>query len=84
MNRLIVFLLFLVPVFSSAQYHSRLSGHQWVDSVFKTLNNDQKIAQLIIIRAHSNLGPDHVAKVVDNIEKYDDDINDDDYNNDEV
>lgn len=71
MNRLIAFLLFLAPVFSSAQYHSNLSAQQWVDSVFKTLNNDQKIAQLIIIRAHSNLGPDHVAKVVENIQKYD-------------
>jgi beta-N-acetylhexosaminidase len=71
MNRLIAFLLFLVPVFSSAQYHSRLSAQQWVDSVFKTLKNDQKIAQLIVIRAHSNLGPDHVEKVVENIQKYD-------------
>jgi len=71
MNRLIAFLLFLLPVFSSAQYHSSLAAKQWVDSVFKTLNNDQKIAQLIIIRAHSNLGPDHIAKVVENIQKYD-------------
>lgn len=70
MNRLISFLLFLLPVFSSAQYHSRLSAQQWVDSVFKTLNNDKKIAQLIIIRAHSNLGPEHVAKVIENIKKY--------------
>jgi beta-N-acetylhexosaminidase len=70
MNRLIAFLLFLSPVFSSAQYHSSLTAQKWVDSVFRTLNNDQKIAQLIIIRAHSNLGPDHVAKVINDIEKY--------------
>ena len=24
-------------------------------------NDDQRIAQLIVVRAHSNLGPDHVA-----------------------
>jgi beta-N-acetylhexosaminidase len=43
---------------------------KWVDSVFKTLNADEKIAQLIIIRAHSNLGQDHIDKVVAQIKKY--------------
>ena len=47
-----------------------LSENNWVDSVFNSLNNDEKIAQLIVIRAHSNLGPDHVAKVTDDIQKY--------------
>ncbi|MFT3902824.1 MAG: glycoside hydrolase family 3 N-terminal domain-containing protein [Niabella sp.] len=42
----------------------------WVDSVYNSLNEDQRIAQLMIIRAHSNLGADHVAKVVDDIKKY--------------
>lgn len=56
--------------FSSAQYESRLSAREWTDSVFRTLSNDEKIAQLIVIRAHSNLGPDHVEKVTDNIKKY--------------
>src|SRR4030095_13584827 len=30
----------------------------------------EKIAQLIVIRAHSNLGPDHVTQVMDLIQKY--------------
>jgi len=43
----------------------------WVDSVFNSLNKEQRVAQLIVIRAHSNLGPDHVAQVTDLIQKYD-------------
>ncbi|GAA3947120.1 glycoside hydrolase family 3 N-terminal domain-containing protein [Chitinophaga oryziterrae] len=39
----------------------------WVDSVFASLNSEERIAQLIMIRAHSNLGPDHVKKIVDDI-----------------
>jgi beta-N-acetylhexosaminidase len=60
----------LVPAISSAQYKSSLSSRQWVDSVFNSLSDDEKIAQLMVIRAHSNLGPDHVAKVVNDIQKY--------------
>jgi len=55
---------------SLAQYKSNLSENNWVDSVFNSLNNEEKIAQLIVIRAHSNLGPDHVAQVTDLIKKY--------------
>src|SRR4030095_12561294 len=43
----------------------------WIDSVFNSLNKEQRVAQLIVIRAHSNLGPDHVAQVTDLIQKYD-------------
>lgn len=41
--------------------------NQWVDSVFKTLNRKQKIAQLFFVRAHTNKGKryeDSVAKVI--------------------
>src|SRR5271154_2710167 len=37
----------------SAQHTSSLSRDQWVDSVFKSLTDDQKIAQLIIVRLSS-------------------------------
>lgn len=43
---------------------------RWADSVMQTLNNDERIAQLMIIRAHSNLGPDHVNHVIEQIQKY--------------
>lgn len=43
---------------------------RWADSVMQTLNNDERIAQLMIIRAHSNLGPDHINHVIEQIQKY--------------
>lgn len=64
----------LIAVFSlvaaSAQYSSKLNARQWTDSVFNSLSNDEKIAQLMVIRAHSNLGAEHVAQVVNDIKKY--------------
>jgi beta-N-acetylhexosaminidase len=68
--RTLLFFSILIPFISNAQYKSKLDKNQWVDSVFKSLNDDQKIAQLMVIRAHSNLGADHVAKVVNDISKY--------------
>ena len=59
--------LFFIPFIATAQYNSKLSKDQWVDSVFNSLSDDERIAQLMVIRAHSNLGPDHVAKVVNDI-----------------
>ncbi len=47
------------------------AAKHWADSVFNTLSNEQKIAQLMIIRAHSNLGEKHVKEVTDLITKYD-------------
>ncbi|MBI5859016.1 MAG: serine hydrolase [Sphingobacteriales bacterium] len=66
----LVFLFVCLPFLAEAQYKSKLSKDQWVDSVFNSLSDDEKIAQLMVIRAHSNLGPDHVAKVVNDIQKY--------------
>lgn len=67
----ILFLLsFFVPLLSSAQYKSNLSAQEWADSVFNSLSDDEKIAQLMVIRAHSNLGPDHVAQVANDIQTY--------------
>lgn len=60
----------LIPVFSIGQYRSTLSKEKWVDSIYRSLSADQKIAQLMVIRAHSNLGADHVAKVAGDIKKY--------------
>ena len=55
---------------SFAQYESKLSANAWVDSVFKTLSREEKVAQLMVVRAHSNLGPEHVQQVTDLIQKY--------------
>lgn len=40
---------------------------QWVDSVFQSLTPEERIAQLIVIRAHSNLGQDHINAVAQDI-----------------
>src|SRR5689334_15765742 len=71
MKKILLFLVIYVAYhFSSAQYRSILPENVWVDSVFNSLNKEQRIAQLMVIRAHSNLGPDHVAQVSELIQKY--------------
>jgi beta-glucosidase-like glycosyl hydrolase/CubicO group peptidase (beta-lactamase class C family) len=45
-------------------------ANAWADSVFKTLSKEEKIAQLMVVRAHSNLGPDHLQQVAYLIQKY--------------
>ncbi len=40
----------MISVFSMAQKSSQLSANAWVDSVFKTLSADEKIAQLMVVR----------------------------------
>jgi beta-N-acetylhexosaminidase len=55
--------------FSFAQKTDK-GAKKWVDKTFKKLSRDEKIAQLLVIRAHSNLGPEHVAQVTDLIKKY--------------
>ena len=70
MKKIVCLFFLLMSIVSSAQYKSSLKKQDWVDSVFNSLSDDEKIAQLMVIRAHSNLGPDHVAKVVNDIQKY--------------
>ena len=48
------FLFCVIEVVSFAQYQSNLSQTAWVDSVFSSLNNDEKISQLILVRALPN------------------------------
>ena len=62
--------LLFFSLFSAAQYNSALSKKAWVDSVFHSLSKEEKIAQLMVIRAHSNLGADHISSVIDQIKKY--------------
>lgn len=42
----------------------------WVDSVYNSMTDDQRLGQLFMIRAHSDRGPDHVASVKRQIENY--------------
>lgn len=42
----------------------------WADSIYTTMSPEQRIGQLFMIRAHSNLGADHVRSVKDQITLY--------------
>lgn len=71
----IAIVLFSIPVLFStvaAQrfYEETKEAKRWVKKKFRKLSKDQRIAQLMIIRAHSNLGPDHVKEVAGLIKKY--------------
>ena len=43
-------LLVFAGIVAKAQFHSNLSASAWVDSIFKTLTPDEKIAQLMVVR----------------------------------
>jgi beta-glucosidase-like glycosyl hydrolase/CubicO group peptidase (beta-lactamase class C family) len=42
----------------------------WVNAQFNKLSQEERIAQLMIVRAHSNLGEAHIKEVTDLVTKY--------------
>jgi beta-N-acetylhexosaminidase len=46
------------------------SASQWVDSVFNSLSLDEQIAQMVMIAAYSNRGPEHMEEITDIIKRY--------------
>lgn len=65
-----VCILFL-SIFRSEVTHAQdTASISWVDSVFQSMSLDEKIGQLFIIRAHSDLGQDHIESVLSQIKKY--------------
>src|SRR5687767_534438 len=67
---ILVYILICCSLFSFGQYKSQLNEKDWVDSVMSSLSPQEKISQLMVIRAHSNLGADHVTGVTNEIKKY--------------
>lgn len=74
---LLLFLVLFGPEKASAQmaYEADLSRQNpaeaaWVDSVYTSMSLDQQIGQLFMVRAHSNLGGDHIAAVEKFIREY--------------
>ena len=51
-------------------YEKTPAAEKWVKKQFKKLSKDERIGQLMIIRAHSNLGAEHIAEVTELIKKY--------------
>jgi beta-glucosidase-like glycosyl hydrolase/CubicO group peptidase (beta-lactamase class C family) len=74
MKKWIIAILFIIagsPLINAQQFFEETpQAKKWVKKQFRKLNKNQRIAQLIIIRAHSNLGPDHVAEVTNTIKNY--------------
>jgi beta-N-acetylhexosaminidase len=46
-------LLIFISISTLAQFKSNLSADKWVDSVFKSLSDDERIAQLMVVRLSS-------------------------------
>lgn len=67
---LFTLLFFSFAVSAQNFYEKTPAAERWVKKKFRKLSKDERIAQLMIIRAHSNLGPDHVAEVTELIKKY--------------
>ncbi|MEO1624944.1 MAG: glycoside hydrolase family 3 N-terminal domain-containing protein [Bacteroidota bacterium] len=42
----------------------------WISDVFDAMSEEERLAQLFMIRAHSDLGPDHIAQVEKAIRDY--------------
>jgi len=62
--------LLLSLLFLSATNPPNDAREEWVENTFNSLTQDQRIAQLFMIRAHSNKGPDHIAKVTKLVRDY--------------
>lgn len=43
---------------------------RWVDSLFSAMTPEERLGQLFMIRAHSDLGADHISRVEQLIERY--------------
>ncbi len=80
MNTFSRFLILILLVASSSLTAQRaykgdlstrtMDENRWVDSVFATMDLDHQLGQLIMLRAHSDLGPDHIGHVKAEIKKY--------------
>ncbi|MFN5334995.1 MAG: glycoside hydrolase family 3 protein, partial [Bacteroidota bacterium] len=69
MKRLLLLTTLIIQHFLVYSQNSALAK-RWADSVFKSLTTEQRIAQTMIIRAHSNLGKKHIDEVTELIQKY--------------
>jgi beta-glucosidase-like glycosyl hydrolase/CubicO group peptidase (beta-lactamase class C family) len=47
-----------------------LAAMEWVDAIYNDMSPDERVGQLIWLRAHSDKGPDHVAFVEKMIREY--------------
>jgi len=64
------FLLFLMLIALSLQAQNNSDENLWVENTYNAMDLDERIGQLMMIRAHSDKGPEHIAEVKKYIEDY--------------
>ncbi|MDQ6901883.1 MAG: serine hydrolase, partial [Bacteroidota bacterium] len=72
-SSLATFLFVIISLSSFSQSSPNINAQHWVDSVFKSLNDDQRIAQLMVLResSYTKDGPVfYDSLIADNIVKY--------------
>ncbi|RYY90927.1 MAG: serine hydrolase [Chitinophagaceae bacterium] len=70
MKRTLILCGWLLAAGSTFAQKPDKAARKWVDKIYKRLSPQERIAQLMVIRAHSNLGPEHVAHVDSLINQY--------------
>lgn len=73
MKKFLLFVLIFSSIHSFSQMKTDISQQQWVDSVFNSLNDEQRIAQLMVVRLSSRNENGVIwfdKDVADNIQKY--------------
>jgi beta-N-acetylhexosaminidase len=55
--------VFLISIFLIPLNAQKITEAAWVDSVYQSLTDSQRIGQLFMIRAHSNKDAEHIADV---------------------
>lgn len=63
-------LIFLLSITSACLYSQNTMESAWADSLLHEMNLDEKIGQLFMIRAHSDLPAEHIRQVEEQIKKY--------------
>ncbi len=53
-----------------AQLSPKAAADKWVDDTYNAMSDTARMGQLIMVRAHSNLGEDHIQKVMEEIKTY--------------
>ena len=68
---LLILCTFILTSFSSLKYPSNEKlATEWAEAKLTNMSMDEMIGQLFMIRAHSNLGDDHISSVKNQIKKY--------------
>ncbi len=78
MRLLTVLIIFFCAVQITAQtsfqrnqsYEEIAAEYEWVDAIFELMSEDERIGQLMMVRAHSDKGPAHVAEVEKLVKDY--------------